>query len=462
MLHVSLVAPTGLAFTHTVLQVEHGVALLGVLFILSGRIDHGVAPLLLLVAVVEDAAHAASGNTLLGTVVVALGTLGDLDAARLAVTTEEGLRGGIDEVHAIDVHEIVMEAHGQGIGDSHPASLAVGLHVVLLVADIDNHLTGLRGLDAEIGAPFLIDLREFVARNGGLCDEGIGRYLNPLGHLDIWPLGLVAEEACHGLTIAAAQLTVARCVEVQTVRTVGAVVGGDDLCGVEGLGQFVDLLLAADADALATSLYDVSCIEVHLFGLQLQVAAEMVIDLLHHTGPLGVARVRLALVHQDTLDDTVLLSLLGQCDQTLVRVVVVGLEHAFHPVRRLGLHVVVNAVGQESLDVDAADGHMDDADLDVLRQGGHQRTAEPVGRCQSCIRTTEWGDGLVPFAHLPFRECFGGGVIHCGHPQEPWAGALQVLGFRTGGSLHVRLSETEKDVEIGIRFLGVGRQGQHT
>ena len=136
---------------------------------------------------------------------------------------------------------------------------------------------------------------------------------------------------------------------------------------MEGLGQFVDLLLTADADALAASLYDVACIEVHLLGLQLEVAAEVVVYLLHHASPLRIASVGLTLVHEDTLDNTVLLGLLGQRDQTLVGVVVVGGEHALHPTRGLGLHVVVDAVGQETLDVDTADGDVDDTDLDFLR-----------------------------------------------------------------------------------------------
>ena len=146
---------------------------------------------------------------------------------------------------------------------------------------------------------------------------------------------------------------------------------------MQRLGQFVNLLLTADADALAAGLYDVSGIEVHFFRLQFQVTAEVVVHLLHHAGPFRVARVRLTLVHQDTLDDAVLLSLLGQCDQTLVGIVVVGFEHALHPVRGF-LQISWNAVRQETLDVDTADSHVDDTDLDVLRQRSHQRTAEPV------------------------------------------------------------------------------------
>ena len=83
---------------------------------------------------------------------------------------------------------------------------------------------------------------------------------------------------------------------------------------MQGVRQFVDLLLTADADTLTASLYDVTGIKVHLLRLQFQVAAEVVVNLLHHTGPLGIAGVCLTLVHQDAFDHTVLLCLLGERD----------------------------------------------------------------------------------------------------------------------------------------------------
>ena len=260
-----------------------------------------------------------------------------------------------------------MESGHEGISHCHKVTLAVGLHVVLLAADIDNDLTGLRSGDAEIGTAFLVHLRILIAGDGGLGDDGIGRSLDALGHLDIRALRLITQETGDGLTIAAAQLTITGSVEVQTVRTVRTVIRRNDLCGVQRLRQFVDLLLTTDADTLATGLYDIAGIEVHLLGLQLQVAAEVIIHLLHHTCPLRITGVRLTLMHQDTLDDTVLLSLLGQRDQTLVWIVVVGGEHTLHPTRGFCLHVVVDAVGQETLDVDTADGNVDHTDLDFLR-----------------------------------------------------------------------------------------------
>ena len=214
---------------------------------------------------------------------------------------------------------------------------------------------------------------------------------------------------------------------------------------MQGLGQLVNLFLTTDAHTLAISLHNVAGKEVHLLGLQLQVATQVVIDLLHHTSPLRVAGVGLALMHQDALDDTILLGLLGQRHQSLVGVVVVGLQHALHPLRS-PLHIAGNAVGQEAADVDAAYGHMDNANRDVLRQRGHHGAAKPVGRRQSRIGTTQGCRRLAPltlFASL-LRK------VYRRHQQEARTRTLHILSLRTGCTLHVRLSETQEDIEIGV------------
>ena len=154
VLHVSLLAPAGLILTHTMLQIEHRVALLDVLLgiIASGGIDHGVAPCLLLITEVVYAAHLSMLNTLLRTIVVAFGSFRNLEATSLTVTAEEGLCGRIDEVHTTDIHEIIVEAFHQRISNSHPATFAVRLHVVFLVADIKHYLLCIRSTQIEIAA----------------------------------------------------------------------------------------------------------------------------------------------------------------------------------------------------------------------------------------------------------------------------------------------------------------------
>ena len=262
-----------------------------------------------------------------------------------------------------------MEAHGQWVGDSHEATSTIGLHLIFLTADVNDYLTSFRCLNAEVGTTLLVNLGELIAGDGVLYGYSISRYLNLLGNGHIcWTLGLKTEMACYGFCVTATQLTIAGSIEVQTVGTIRTVVRRDNLTSMDSLGQFINLLLATDADTLATSLYDVTHVEVHLFGLQLQVTTEVLIDLLHHAGPLGVAGIGLTLMHQDTLDDTILLCLLGQFYQTLVRIVIVSGQHTFHPTWGLLFSILLDTVGQESLDINTTNGYMDDANLDVIRQ----------------------------------------------------------------------------------------------
>ena len=196
VLHLSLQGPTGLAFAHTMLQIEHRIALLEalLLIVLSRGIDHCMTPGLLLVAVVVDAAYTTSGHTLLWTVVVALRTLRHLETTSLTVRSEEGLRSGIDEVHAVDIHEVIVEAHGQRICHSHEDTIALRLHLILLAADVDDNLLGLRRIDTEVGTTLRVYLGEVVARNGVLTRHSISRHVDLLdGHRQIGgTLGLVA------------------------------------------------------------------------------------------------------------------------------------------------------------------------------------------------------------------------------------------------------------------------------
>ena len=168
-------------------------------------------------------------DALLRTVVVALGALGYLNAASLTVTAEEGLGGGVDEVDASDIDEIVVEAHHQRVGDSHPAALAVGLHVVFLPTDVEHHLAGLGSHHTEIGAAVFAYLRELVAWDGGLGEDGIVGPVDGLRHVDMGTYGLIAQETGDGLAVAAAQLAVAGGIEMQAVGTVGAAIRRDDL-----------------------------------------------------------------------------------------------------------------------------------------------------------------------------------------------------------------------------------------
>ena len=212
------------------------------------------------------------------------------------------------------------------------------------------------------------------------------------------------------------------------------------------LRQFVDLFVHGHAESLAIGLHHLAGKQGHLFGFELQVAQQVVVHLLHHAGPLGVAGVRLALVHEHTLDHALLLRLFGQRHEAFIRIVVIGGEHRFHPSRR-PFYIGLDAVVEESLYMDASDSHGDDAHAHILGQVFCQCSSEVVDRRESGVLTAERRQGLVPLAHFPAALR----IVDGSHHLEPVVQALQVLRFGSCRSLHVRLSEAEEDVEVVVR-----------
>ena len=160
-------------------------------------------------------------NALLRTIVVAFRTLGYLETTSLAVASKVGFRGRIDEIHAVNIHEIIVEANRQRIGNSHETTLTIGFHVILLTANIDDNLASFRSLNTEIGTALLVNLREFVAGNSVLNSYCIGGHHNLLSYRHVLrTLRLETELASYSLTITATQLTIACSIKMQAVRTV--------------------------------------------------------------------------------------------------------------------------------------------------------------------------------------------------------------------------------------------------
>ena len=190
MLHVTLLRPSCLVLAHAVLQIENGIALLtGLIFCRS--IDQSMTPLARGLSIVVDAANLSVSHTLLRTVVVTLRTFRNLYAASFAVAAEECLGGRVDEIHTTDIHEVIMKAHRERVGDSIPCSIATALHIIFLAADIDDDTCSVIGAKTEVCPTLLVNLRELVARNRCLGDEGIGR------NGDRQFLGINSKERCQ-------------------------------------------------------------------------------------------------------------------------------------------------------------------------------------------------------------------------------------------------------------------------
>ncbi len=269
--------------------------------------------------------------------------------------------------------------------------------------------------------------------------------------------GRIAEQPEHRGRIAAAELAVARGVEVQQVEVDVAAAGADHVGLRDGARHRVDDGIHRRADAAAVAVDHFAHQQGHDLAAQVEVTQDIVIDALELHRPVLLAGVGLALVHQDALDHAVLLRLFGERDQAAVGIVVIGGEHPLHPSGGAVLHVIVDAVRQEGLDVAAADGDVDDAHLDIVRKVLHQRPAEVVGGREAGAGTAERRDGGVPLALLAPHL----GEIDGRHHLEAVAHALEVLRLNAGVALHVGLSEAEVDVEIGVlRPAGDGRQQQ--
>ena len=315
-------------------------------------------------------------------------------------------------------------------------------------------------LDAQTGNGRTLVLHEqcLLFQGEALAEVGSALTGREMGIL-IARTHLITQQLEHRLAIAAPQLAIARHVEVQLVGQVGTACRGDDVGSRNGLGQGVDLTVHGDTLPLAVRLHHLAYQQGHLRGLEVQVAQQALIDALHLACPSGLARIRLSLMHQYSLDDSILLCPPGQRQQPLIGIVVVGLQHAFHPVGSF-FGIGSNLVGHEALDTDAPDGDMNYSHPDMLGQRLDERASEPVGRRQSRVGTAQGGSGLAPltFSPAPLR------IVDGRHEKKTGSRSRYILCFRLGSPLHVRLSETQEDIEIwinsGIRSKEPGGQ-QH-
>ena len=184
----------------------------------------------------------------------------------------------------------------------------------------------------------------------------------------------------------------------------------------------------------------------HILGLQVQVGEQAVVDGLHLVAPAVLTIVGLTLMEQDALDDTTLLSDLCHIDEALVGIVVVGSEGILHPVL-CRLEIRFHLFRHEAFDINTANGYIDHTHTYILWQGSHHRTAEVVGHTDLRPLTHQRRGGVVPLAHLTDWI----GKVGAGHHLKARVDTL-VDGFWLRLAFHVRLSETQVDVEVLIHL----------
>ena len=193
---------------------------------------------------------------------------------------------------------------------------------------------------------------------------------------------------------------------------------------------------------LADKEGDVGCVKA-------EVGQHVVVDFLHHVRPVGVAVVRTALMQQDTLDDTYLLRFLGHLDDAAIGIAaVVLIGQRCPPLSRVISQFLLIQVFVEHLDRTAAHRHGNNPDTHTLGQVLHHSTPEVVGRAKAANRIHQRRHGLVPVARSSLRVSE---VTGCQQSETVIDTGLIDI-FRLRITLHIRLPETDVDVEIRIHF----------
>ena len=165
----ALLRPAVLIFAAAVLQVEHRVFLVRILFVLGRGVDVAVAHRAGHGRVVVHLADLALGNVLQG--VEVLVRRGDVDAAAPAGGAVVIEAARIRHGGAVDFKLIVVEAFVLRGGVAGPEAGAVVDHVVLHAADVQLDALGIRGLDLGADHALGVDHRVLVVRlvgGGGL------------------------------------------------------------------------------------------------------------------------------------------------------------------------------------------------------------------------------------------------------------------------------------------------------
>ena len=156
-------------------------------------------------------------------------------------------------------------------------------------------------------------------------------------------------------------------------------------------------------------------------------------------------------MEQYAFDDSVLLRFLRHVYEPSERVVVVFLAIVLVP---LVFRILCNRVGLvlvELLDGASSDGHVDDTHGDGVGQVRHHRPSEIVCWRESRVLSAEWGIGGVPLPFLPVHV----GHVHSCHHLETRIHVLPVLCLYGRIPFHIRLTEAEENVEVGIEGVGL-------
>ena len=93
-----------------------------------------------------------------------------------------------------------------------------------------------------------------------------------------------------------------------------------------------DVTVEPPAHTVLLFIFKFSGKKRNLFRIEIEILAEIVVDLLDSFRPERILRVGFTLMHEDTLDYTVLLGDLCHLDKSCIRIAAVLLDDGLHPV----------------------------------------------------------------------------------------------------------------------------------
>src|SRR5574344_2593984 len=129
------------------------------------------------------------------------------------------------------------------------------------------------------------------------------------------------------------------------------------MCGRDDPSDCINHHIGRSTCSAAVCIDDFADKQRNVLCLEIKILQKAFINNLYLCRPVFVPGVGFALMEQNTGDDSLLLSLAGKLDKSVVRPVTIGLENRFHP--DLGILCIgVDAVLHESLDLAAVDSDL--------------------------------------------------------------------------------------------------------
>src|SRR6185312_17219805 len=156
----ALAAPSGLVLASPVLQIQHWIALTGVLVVIGGCVDVAAAGGPGALGEIQGLAQLPVWDVLDGVEVRVLG--GDLNSAAPSVGAEEELAARVRDVGTVDVDPVVVEALVQRAGSANPGAV-LALRQCDPTPLGDPYALRIRRDDAESSAALGVYLRILLA-----------------------------------------------------------------------------------------------------------------------------------------------------------------------------------------------------------------------------------------------------------------------------------------------------------